>query len=304
MFEFRNPNLDMTNALCQFTALEILELENNNLKNFESHSALKTLKIHSNHRNVPVNVWFTQNFPQLESISFFLLRNCTNEMIIDTLNLNPQLRCVKIVNCPKLTTAILIDIAQRVPNLEQFSFETWDMSMTYAHMQNLKHLKNLKHLTIVAQFLTDELMHLLVNNEIPIETLAINGNNDNLVNAPTIVRLKSLRIHSVSDENLPKFVEKQPNLKQLFVTNTRELTMNGLKKILEVGKKLEMVSLYVNGFDVNEQSYQSVLALVKCRVILHIMIITGIVTVPSNVIAQNSEWFKLSILRNSPQALS
>lgn len=297
-FEFRNAKLDLTNALPRFEALEVLALDAHvKLTHFEPHSPLKGITILSNNKDVPVNTWFTQRFPHLESIFFMLNRNLTDEIVIDMVNLNPQLRCLKMVNCGKLTTEIFNGIGHRVPNLEEFAFETWNTTVYFdENMRQLSNLTKLKNLTITAsQVVTDELINLLVANQIPITALTIDGINDNLMNAAPIDGLTKLTINNVSDENLPHYIVKIPELKHLHITKTRGLTMNGLKKILEVGKKLKNVSLCVNNFDVDEQSYQSVLTLAKNRVNIRATVTTGTISVPSDVMKLNSKWFEMSL---------
>lgn len=295
--EIPNSNLDWTLVLPHFTALEKLWLRDTNLTNFELHSPLKELKFFSNNTPVPFNTWFIQSFPQLESIEFLLINNLNDDMIIVFLNLNPQLRCIKMVNCLKLTTTVFNDIGHRVPNLEQFRFETFNSMLLDDNMRHLRNLKKLKNLSITNKLPANELIQLLVENQIPIEILSIGGTSNSWAKAPTLDGLINLTVYYVPDEILPSLVNKHPKLKDLNVIFPSEITMDGVKKTLEFGKNLTTVSFVINNFDIDEQGYKSVLALVKNRIKLRILINVGTVTVPPDTINANFKWIDLSILR-------
>lgn len=294
------PHTNWTNILPHLTALEKLDVEISNLTNFELHLPLKHLRLVFGMRPDPVNAWFIQNFPQLESFTLNFMKNLTNDMVIDFLNLNPQLRCLKIHYCFKVGTDIFNDIGRRLPHLEEIGFES-NSNITFdENIRQLRHLKKLKSLSLAANVPVDEVMQLLVENQIPIEQLAIDGINDNLANAPAIEGLIKLSVCSLSDEDLLSVVNKHPNLQDLHVTKTSAITIDGVKKALESGKNLLVLTFFVNHFDVNEESYKSVLALAKNRVRVLITINTGTVTVPSDIIAANFKWLGLHILRPIP----
>lgn len=300
IFEIKKQNLNVSNVLPQFTALETFATRISNVTNFESRSPLKKIEILSQPRDRLESAWFAQSFPQLESISLRMISNLTDQMVIDFLNLNPQLRSIDIMDMnkyPKLTTAIFNDIGLRVPRLERLRFETWSRGISFDdNMRQLGNLTELRNLTVAADVPADELIQLMVDNGIPIETLFIDGIGDNIANAPTMPNLRNFNINKVSADNLSLFVKKQPKLTNLYF-NGSEFTMTGLTKILEYGEKLETLDIFTTNFDVDEPSYHSVLASVRNRVKLCITINIGSVTVPPNVIALNAEWFALRVLR-------
>lgn len=164
-------------------------------------------------------------------------------------------------------------------------------------MRCLGNLKKLKNLRLNAQICVDKLIELLVENRIPIECLELNGNNNNLANAPAIDGLTKLTVHSVSDDILISLVRKHTKLTFLRVDGTQSnITLDGVKKVLELGRNLTKVLFSVSGLDIDLQNYESVLALVNNRIKLCILIThAGTVTVPSDVIEANFKWFELRI---------
>lgn len=293
------PNmLDWTHCVRNLTALEKLDVFSCCLTSFESQSPLKELKIVSDNRSIPVTTWFVQNFPHLESISLQMIKNLTDEMVIDFLNLNSQLRNIRILYCMNLSTAIFNDIGRRVPNVEEFCFETWNSRVSFDdNMRHLGQLRLLKNLAIAARIDGDELVQLLIENHIPIEILNLDAFNDNLANAPIMAGLTNLTLHNVSNDVLERLVEKYPQLKDLHVTRLSGASMDCVKKILESGRNLKTLSFCVTDFDVDLEAYNTVWALAKDRVKLQMNINVGRVSVPSDTIKANSKWFNLITLR-------
>lgn len=302
-FEIERSECDYIYALPYFTALEKLSVDNVNVTysyvtNIVLRSPLKELRIISDCSSYRVNTWFMQSFPQLESIEFHKIQHLTSNMVIHFLNLNPQLRCIKMVYCSNLDTDSFIDIGHRVPNLEQFSFITWySTPMINEHLRHLGNLKKLKNLAIetCSRVRYAELVRLLFENQMPIESLSIDGkNDDDLANVPAIDGLINLTVADISENVLLSLMMKHPKLTELRVHDSSNITMNGVKNALEFGENLKTITFdYVADFHVDEDNYEAVWALVENRVKLHIFVHAKNVTVPREKIDANREWFDL-----------
>lgn len=89
--------------------------------------------------------WFIKVFPKLEIIDFFYNSELFNTDVIRFIELNPQLKSLKILICNQITPDFIAQIADFTPNLESLCYETENRlsNALLIHITNLRHLKNL-----------------------------------------------------------------------------------------------------------------------------------------------------------------
>lgn len=120
-----------------------------------------------------------------------------DEIIIDFLSLNPQLRTLHVSNCALITTSILKGIGIRSPNLEHLTLVLLSTGMVNEDWMQIGNVQNLKSLrTNLDQIVTTKsLIDLLIeNNSLSIEKLYVESVYENIEN--DLAKLKNLKIFS------------------------------------------------------------------------------------------------------------
>lgn len=282
------------NTRSKFKVLEKLELDSSSFHNFHTIPSLKTLRILSNNKPIPMTDWYVRHFPRLEEINFHFLNQLTDTMIIDFIAHNPQLQSIDVNYCHNVSTAIFKNIDKNLPNLERLRFLTWLSSVYFdENMIQLTRLRKLRYLGIEASVSAGALMNSLARNDVPIEELSIEIDSESLIDAPPLKRLKRVDLLCVSDEILIDFVKRHPNLEKVNVSKTTRVTIHGVKKVLECATHLVSASFYIKELHIDLECYKQLLTLVKGRVNVFIFGISGCINVPKDMLAANKEWLKI-----------
>lgn len=316
-----NPDFAQT----QFSALEVLRLFWSIPKNFEQVPSLKELE-YMYDKKLPN---FMRTISQLESLSL-LSSVVTDDIIIDLLPRNPQLKRLNFRRCYKLTPLILKHIADNSRDLVELSLRTLSPGtsslgtnlthdMVNTNLQYLGALKQLKYIEIelCSTILFQTMIHTFAENDVPIESMKIDLKNKGpyiIRNSklPTIKTLKYLDFIKFPRENcfselMVNIVKTQTALESIKMACCDEdlmeeqpIPMLEIINVLKYGKKLSEFEFHVILLDVNLESYESLLRLVKNRV--RTKIIIGHVNsncIPHDVLAKNeyeSEWLEIRYL--------
>lgn len=135
------------NTKISFDALEKLALYDSTICNFALLTRLKCLKLvfvkitHSD--------WLAQEFPNLEEAKFFSCHKLKDNLLMEFLNLNPQLQSLELNCCRRISSSVFHNIGKRAPNLINLNYDpckglqsTFDANMI--HLCDLRKLKSLR----------------------------------------------------------------------------------------------------------------------------------------------------------------
>lgn len=212
-------------------------------------SELRTLWIeYPKHLNWPVRV----KLPKLESFSVVLDEAITNKNIETILELNPQLKEIKIQCCIIITSKIIQSITRYAPRIEKITI--CFVGKTHDFAQNLKHLKSLTLLKSLDLGCAGERISSVINElaaaNIPLETLKImrSVSDDELTKAiANLRRLKELRLERNTNMKASDVLMIAKNLDELteLSIEVKEFTGNDLLETIRSAPKLRKLELNV-----------------------------------------------------------
>lgn len=216
---------------------------------FSFCSELRTLWIeYPKHLNWAVRV----KCPKLESFAVVLDRAITNKTIGRILELNPQLKEIKIQRCIAITSQIIPSITRYAPRIEKITICFVETSHDFA--RNLKHLKSLTLLNSLDLGCAGERISPVINElaaaNIPLETLKImrSVSDDELVMAiANLRRLKKLRLERNTNMKAFDVLMIAKNLDELteLSIEVKEFTGNDLLETIRNAPKLRKLELSI-----------------------------------------------------------
>ncbi|XP_031637929.1 uncharacterized protein LOC116350314 [Contarinia nasturtii] len=284
-------NIDL-DTRSDFEVLEKLEIETGLIKNFRIFPQLKVLKL----KLVKVLTFdsIVQIIPKVEEIELVNINGFTDDMLIEFLTKNPQLRRFKVEGCKRVSSSILRDISIRVPHLVSLHIMFFNPFFENDDLLHIANLRQLKCLGIYCnRFSAKSLIELLVKNNVQLESLSINGYGNSLAEAILNLNLlKHLDVGNVSEEIFIRFVEILSSLEEIRV-QCNDITPDGMETILKCGKHLTKLTI-VSGcqMTVDLDIYNSILILAKDRVRVLLMIRTDEITLKKT-LNYNRDWLNI-----------
>lgn len=259
----------------QFEALEKLEIETSLISNFRVPSKLKVLKL----KLVKILNFssIAQKMQKLQEVEFVNVNGFTDEMLVEFLNCNPQLKIFKLEGCKRISSSVLRRIWKSLPNLISLHVMFFSQFFENADMLHIAKLRELKCLGInCPKFPAKLLFDLLIVNEIPLEALTISGYVDDLAeNILKLKLLKRLHVGNVSKGILIAFVMELKNLEQIRI-ECNDINTIGIREALKYGRNLTMLTIVIGcQINIDLNTYNSILLLAKDRIRVMLMIRTG-----------------------------
>lgn len=291
-FTIHGHDLDF-NTQSPFEALENLTLHDLTISNFAQLSQLKSLKLAF--VRVKHSDWLAQEFPKLEDVKFYSFHKLRDNILIEFLRLNPQLQSLELNCCPRISSSVFQDIGIRSPNLVKLNFDpckglqsTFDMNMV--HLSRLRKLKSLR--IECHKFSGCALIDSLI--DVPIEHLTVVGTVRDLAESiPKLKQLKTLWLSFIFEKMLVNVAKELPDLEKFTVGGSYDVTLCGVKEVLEHGKSLSSLSICLDEISVDLDDFNSILSLAKGRVHVELRFYEGVVHVEEKVLQANREWLKI-----------
>lgn len=296
-------NIVNFNKRTKFEALTRFELYKASTKNFRLNSPLKILKI-GPLDSMKEQPWFIRTFPHLESVEFFNVKKLTDELLIQFISQNSQLKKLTVHGCKLLSPSILKLVGDLLPNLEDLHidhcptiYRSYTMHEVNDNMMHMTKLRKLQSLKFDWPYQLEKLLNMFVENDISIESLSMAPTFPNSIeNWPTLKTLKHLELdEGFSDEMLINLVRCQPSLETItlwFCSNEEILSWYGLKKLLEYGKHLHYIKIFTFNYDMDFETYTSILDLAMNRVKVYIETF-GTINVPNDILEKNRKWLDI-----------
>lgn len=193
----------------------------------------------------------------IPEIKLYNISGLNDEMIIEFQALNPQLQSFNVLECNLLSSSILHGIATRLPNLVElqfaFRFDNDKIALQRKFEADVMHLSGLQHLKrldgvpsyISHRMSTCPIIDALAVNNIPIEDLTVDGFNPCIVES--LAKLKNIRkliFSECSQEMAIDLVGKLPSLEDLRLHGCTDISLNGIKEILELGTNLKELNVF------------------------------------------------------------
>lgn len=299
-----NPNFERRN----FSALEKLDLCYASPKNFTSYSMLKVLSICQS-TLIQREPWFMLEMPNLEEIYFDSFDNLTDRVLGDFLKLNPHLKCLKLIDCKRLTPAIFqligcfTDLIKLVIKHDRFP-----EIMANQRVLQLRRLHKLERLTLWCSVSLQTVIKMISENNIPIKKLSMKPTQSFLCNINENLRtsytLKHLRLTTwtggIFDDALKNVLKQQQGLETIYIycwrTNRhyRNNYLTGIEDTLRYGKNLKHILSRIDQLTVTLSSYEAILRLAKGRVKVEIAVLQKLkIDIPKKVLEANSEWLEI-----------
>lgn len=277
----------------QFEALEKLEIETSLISDFKVPAKLKVLKL----KLIKILNFdsLAEKMPKLQEVEFVNVNGFTDEMLVEFLNCNPQLKSLKLEHCKRISSSVLQNICKSVPNLNNLHLMFFSPFFDNADMLHIAELRELKCLGINCQkFPAKLLFDLLVVNEVPLEALTISGYVDDLAeNILKLKLLKRLHVGNVSEGIFIAFVMELKNLEQTRI-ECNDITTTGIIEALKYGRNLTMLTIVIGcQIDIDLNTYNSILILAKDCVRVTLMIRTGKCKRKKENFILNREWVNL-----------
>lgn len=286
------------NTQSPFEALEKLALYDSTIRNFALLTQLKSLKL--TFVKVTHSDWLAQEFPKLKEAKFYSFHKLKDNMLMKFLNLNPQLQSLELNCCRRISPSVFHDIGKRTPNLINLNFDPCKgLQSTFdANMIHLSRLRKLKSLRIEChRFSGRTLIDSLVEHQVPIENLTVVGAVRDLVDSiPKLKHIKKLSLSFVFEEMLVNIAKELENLEDLSISNSYDVTLCGIKDVLEHGKKLKSFSILVEKIAMNLEDFYNILTLAKNCDRVEITYEYGTVDVGKDVLDANFKWLKIEKL--------
>lgn len=265
-------------AIAPFEMIEELRLCQCTIDNFKIPPTLKKLRL----INSQVNSmdWTSETHASLIEIEFinYGINALNDAMVIEFQALNPQIQSFHFDE-RNLSSSILQGIATRLPNLVDlkfcFRFDGDKMAMQQKfeadvmHLSELRHLKRLHGVTPHAHRMsTGSIVDAFADNNVPIEELTMDAQNPHIVES--LARLSNLRILAFlgcNQEMVVDLVKKCPFLEQLRIHGCTEISLDGIRKVLEFGTNLKMLDVFDRTLLIDSQeSIDLILNLARGRV--------------------------------------
>lgn len=323
-FVFYGNKLDFDH-LSSFTALEHLEFNKSEFEGPSDRRSILDLVYHSlgylNQRGYsgdtneillrlksfsffkinPID-WLIRKCPKLETATFNSLDNLTNGMLMHFLMLNPNLKRLEVINCRKITSAFFVNIENNVPKLEHLKYKVWcyeydseTFNENIFYATKLKYLKTF-HISRNRMDLIrlNALVDAFVKNNVLIEDFKICWREmEPIKNLSKLTSLKKINSSSLSDEILIKCAQEITGLEELVAYQSENVSLWGIKKALEYGKKLSLLAIVTADTHIDIDTYNSILDLAKGRVKVIIGISNSSTDVPKDILESNNKWLTL-----------
>lgn len=297
------------NTLSLFSALQRLDVAHSvPSRNFETHLNITTLYVSGivikYKKGRPLTDWIVQKFSNLEVAEFHTM-NIKRNMLNQFLTLNPQLKSLYILFGRNLTSSILRDISDRVPNLEEFhigircnhradNIQTMNSNMT--HISRLLKLKTL-FIKRTPKFSSHILIESLIENNIPIEDFTLECPPHPLHYVMAMQTVRKLSIGHISSDEMIEIIQKMKNLEEFIVWPCKNLNLISIKDVLHYAEKLTVfvVGIDYNTFlEIDSETYNSLLILVKGRIRVEIRCCEFTTTdISSDVLEANRNWIDI-----------
>lgn len=297
----------------KFEVLEVINLSNSMLINFDFESPLKSIKIHRL-KLIEQEVWFLRKIPGLCSLRVVSSGNLTDKMVCDFLSLNPNLSSVALIGSlgsNKLSPLIFRDIANYSPNLEELNIShTYLYKLPDIFHENMKYLSSLGNLKKIdiefnQNVSIEKLINMFAKNDIPIEELNIGLEPMRLehirshTKLMTIKTLKYFGLTTMSGKDisfakiLVNVVKTQTALEIVRLNSNNEtLSMSHIKSIVKHGKKLSKLQCIAKTLNADLHGYRRVLFWAKDRVHVTISAKKNH-NIPESFLKANREWIRL-----------
>lgn len=279
------------NFQMSFQALETFETWFADVRNFNSFSQLKRLSLY--YVEGSQFDWLVREFPKLEKVEFVGLYGLKVNVFDEFLQLNSQLRFLKIEQCDTVTSTALQDISCRTPNLKHLTLRLPDNHKV--NLMNLSGLRELKSLEIwYRRASVRALLDLFAENGVPLENLKIYWAILDFDEALGKLKLiKTLTLSTISETMLMKIVEDLPVLQSISVAiETTEVSVHNLVRVLKTGRHLKQLNVRYVEMLLNMNGYNSILALAHGRVQVRLCI-RGEVSVHKETLEANREWIEV-----------
>lgn len=305
-FEASGDDLDFNGQ--PFSGLEELKLFFATVKNFETGSQLKKMTLQSRvfkyKKGRPLNNWLNKNFPNLEEV-IMDGNNIKRPVLVEFLTMNPQIKTLHIDFCVSLTSSILQNIGNRVPNLECLKIKLCgrrrvDDANLETNMKQISGLRKLKSLQITCMGALPTVIDTIVQNNIPIEDFRYRNLNYTDVDVPLdcvlkLKRLNKLWLNRVSEQMLFVLVKQMTSLEELVVMKTTDISLRSMKKALEYGKQLSLLGFYMEEeINIDSNEYNSLLRLAKDHVKVFIECYKYTSDIPEDVLKMNRKWIEIT----------
>lgn len=275
-FTIHGHDLDF-NTESQFEDLEKLTLYDSTISNFTLLPQLKSLKLAS--IKVAHSDWLTQEFPKLEEAKFYAFHKLRDKMLLEFLQLNPQLHSLKLNCCRRITPSVFQDIDTRSPNLMRLNIDP-SKGLQSTFDTNMVHLSRLRKLTSLRiechKFSGRALIDSLAENDVPIKYLTVVGAVRDLAESiPKLKQLKMLWLSFIFEEMFVNIAKELTELTEFTVDRSYDVTLCGIKEVLEIGKKLSQLSVRMDAITMDLEDFNAVLNLAKDRVHVELLLDGG-----------------------------
>lgn len=284
------------NAGIQFEALEKLEIETSLIDNFKIHPKLKVLKLKL------VKVLHFDSFYQTNSklceIDLVNVHGFTDELLMEFLRRNPQLKRFKLEGCKRISSAVLRNIGQSVPDLINLHVMFFSSFFEPVDMLHIGELRKLLCLEInCPKFAANSLFDRLVENEVHLEELTINGYvNDFADRILQLNSLKKLNVGYLSEEIFLIFVKELQYLERIRI-ECNDITVHGIKKALKYGRRLTQLTIVIGcQMTIDLNTYNSLLTMARDRTRVMLMIRTEKYKIKRNDFYSNRQWVNVCYL--------
>lgn len=252
-FHIRNYNSKFPKKM-HFKALQRLTLDGAAAMKFKYHSQLKYLR-QTNYVYIPAikTALRMRKYPHLEHLVLHEIHTLTHDMFTKFLTLNPQLKKLEVDNCDGINLSIFRDVADYLPNLEQFCFKEGDADrfpphIPYSDWMHLGRFRNLRHLELEECIPFSELVDVLVENDVQIEYLYIEFPYYSPDISENISQLKSLRkmeLKRIKSASLIRLIESQPSLEEITINGRYDdPKINEIGEAFSVGKNLSKLMFF------------------------------------------------------------
>lgn len=239
---------------CHFQSLKELKLERCTINNFCPPPTLKTLILDESTKFNNLD-WMSHTYPNLTRIqSCNGIENLNNAVLIAFQAANPQLQKFYVQSFD-ITSSILQGISTRLPNLVELTvffrsnpdaYTNREVENDLSHLSGLRQLRRLRCNQQMGYF---SVVGDLADNNIPIEDLEILGLNPCIAeNIGRLTSLRKLRVQKLNFGMVIDHIIKLPTLQHLTTNECEHISLNGVKRILEMKtnlKSLEIGDLYM-----------------------------------------------------------
>ena len=310
IFKITSSNVVDFNTRSSFKALTELRVINANIQNFKYKSQLRILTID---RNVSDFDWFIQPFPLLETLKLVAVCHLRLDQAIEFLKLNPQLKSLYIRSCRHITPHIYGSIVDHAPKIEKLFLSVYKSTSTADSIESILNVSKLRNLRFLGIFYSQvevpvgRLIDSLVENNVPVEVLGILNCDTDLIpqtsnlNIAQMKQLKKLGITQMSDETLVNYVKHLPQLEEMicakqlsFLDITQKITVAGIKRALQCGEHLTVLSVDTKDLIIDLDDFKSILSLAKKKhVEVTIIIENGKIDVPNEILKANRKWVNI-----------